>query len=50
MSLSRKYEERARKFYFLARRNFKTELYRYIHIVIFGKHLSELCWIILMCF
>ena len=26
----------------------KVELYRFIYIVIFGKHLSELYWIVLM--
>ena len=52
MSLSQKYEEKVRKFSFLAQFSyyFKSELYRYIYIVIFGKHLSELYWIILMCF
>ena len=50
MSLSQKYEERVRTFPFLARRHFKAELYRYIYIVIFGKHLSELYWIVSMCF
>ena len=44
MSLSQNYEERARNF-FPPRHNFKAELYRYIHIVIVGKHLSELYWI-----
>ena len=39
MSLSQKYEERV-----------KAELHRYIYIAIFGKHLSELYWIVLMCF
>ena len=39
MSLSRKYEERVRKFSFLARHHFKAELDRYICIAIFGKHL-----------
>ena len=34
---------------FLAR-HFKTELYRYMYIVIFGKHLSELYWIALLYF
>lgn len=48
MSFSKKYEERVQKFSFLARQHFKAELYRYIYIVILGKHLSELCWIILM--
>ena len=28
----------------------KAELYCYIYIVIFGKYLSELYWITLMCF
>ena len=50
MSLSQKYEERVQKSSFLARHHFKAELYRYIYIVIFGKHLSELYWIALMCF
>ena len=40
MSLNQKYEERVRKFSFLARHHFKAELYRYIYnynyIVIFG--------------
>ena len=49
MSLSQKYEERVRKFPFLPRHHFKAELYRYIYIVIFGKHLPELYWIVLMC-
>ena len=50
MSLSQKYEERVMKFSFLARHDFKAELYRYIYIAIFGKHLSELNWIVLTCF
>ena len=50
MSLSQKYEERARNFFFLVRSRFKGELYRYIYNVILGKHLSELYWIVLMCF
>ena len=50
MSLSKKYEERVRKFSFLVPHHFKAELYSYICIVIFGKHLSELYWIVLMCF
>ena len=50
MSLSQKYEERVPKFVFLLRHYFKAELYRCIYIVIFGKHLSELYWIVLMCF
>ena len=36
---------------FLFRRHhLKAELYRYIHIVIFGKRLSELYYMVLMCF
>ena len=50
MSLSQKYEERVREFSFLARYHFKAELYRCIYFVIFGKHLSELYWIVLMSF
>ena len=50
MSLIQKYEERVRKFSFLARHYFKAELYCYIYIVIFVKHLPELYWIVLMCF
>ena len=50
MSLSQKYKDKTRKFFFLARHHFKAELYRYIYIFIFGKHLSELCWIVSMCF
>ena len=50
MSLSQKHEERVRQFSFLARHRFKAELYRYIYTIVFGKHLSELCWIVLMCF
>ena len=37
-SMMKKY----RNFPFLRRQYFKTELYCYIYIVIFGKHLSEL--------
>ena len=48
MSLSQKHEERVQKFPFLARHHFKAELYPYIYNVIFGKHLSELYWIVLM--
>ena len=33
MSLNQKYEERVRKFFFLARHYVKAELYRYIYIV-----------------
>ena len=50
MSLSQKYEERVRKFSFFVRHHFKAELYRYIFIVIFGKYLSDLYWIVLMHF
>ena len=50
ISLSQKYEERVRKFSFLARHYFNAELYRYIYFVIFGKHLSELYWIVLIYF
>ena len=50
MSLSQKYEERVRKFSFLARRHFNAELYGYIYIGICGKHLSELYCIVVMCF
>ena len=48
--MSQKYEEKVRKFSFLARLHFKVELYRYIYTVVFGKHLSELHWIVLMWF
>ena len=50
MSLSLKYEERVRKLSFLGRHHFKAELFRYINTVIFGKHLSKLYWVVLMCF
>ena len=50
MSSSQKYEERVQKFSFLALYHFKTELQCFIYVVVFGKHLSELYWIILMCF
>ena len=50
ISLSQKYEEKVRKFSFLARHHFKVELYRYIYTVVSGKHLSELHWIVLMWF
>ena len=49
MSLNQKYEERVRKFSILARHYFKEELYCYIYIVIFRKHLSELYWIVALC-
>ena len=42
MSLSQKYEERVRKFFFLAGNHLKAGLFRYIYPVIFSKHLSEL--------
>ena len=42
MSLCQKYEERVRKCPFLAQHHFKAELYRYIHIAFFGKHLTQL--------
>ena len=42
MSLSQKYKERVRKFSYLARHYFKSELHRCIYIVVFGKQLSEL--------
>ena len=48
MSLSQKYEERTRKFSFFARYHFKAKLYRYTYIVILGKYLSELYFIVLM--
>ena len=50
MSLSQNCEERVRKFSFLARLHLKEELYHYIYIVVFGKHLSESYWIVLVCF
>ena len=50
MSLSQEYKVRVRKFSFLAWHHFKAELYRYIFIVIFGKHLSQLQLIVLKCF
>ena len=40
----------SRKFSFLAPQYFKAELYCYVYIVIFGEHLSELYWIVLMCY
>ena len=40
MSLSQKYEERVRKFSFLARHHFKAELYPYIYLVIFQSLLN----------
>ena len=50
MSLSQKCKEKAWKFSFLARHHFEAQLHRYVYIIIFGKHLSELHWILLMCF
>ena len=49
MSMSQKYEKRVLNFSFLVQLHFKAELY-YICIIVFGKHLSELYWIVLMCF
>ena len=46
MPLSQKYGERVQKLSFFTY-HFKTELYRYIYTVIFGKHLSEFYWIVL---
>ena len=40
LSLSQKYEERVRKFSFLAWHYFKVELYCCIYILIFGKYLT----------
>ena len=48
--LSQKYEQRVLKFSFYAKHHFKAELYPYISVVIFGKHLSELYLIVLICF
>ena len=48
ISLRQKYEERVRKFSFFVRNHLKTELYRYIFIIIFGKYLLKFYWIILM--
>ena len=48
MSMSQKYEGGVRKSSLLARHLFKAELYPYIYIVIFGKHLVELFWSVLM--
>ena len=45
--LSQKYEEREPKFFFLIRHHFQAELYRYIYT---SNHMSELYWIVLMCF
>ena len=45
-----KYQARVQKFSFLARHHFKAKLYCYNYIVTFGKYLSELYWIVLMCF
>ena len=50
MPLSQKYEDTVRKFSFLARCHFNAESYCCIYIVIFGKHLSELYWIVLMLY
>ena len=48
MSTSPKCEKRVWKFSFLAQYHLKAELYCYIYNVVFGKHLSELYWIVLM--
>ena len=48
ISLSQKYEERVRQFSIFARNHLKTELYRYIFIIIFGKYLLKFYWIKLM--
>ena len=48
ISLRQKYEERVREFSFFVRNHVKTELYRYIFIIIFGKYLLKFYWIILM--
>ena len=50
MSLSHKYKETVRKFFFLTQLHFKAELYIYIYVVVFAKHPSELYWNILMPF
>ena len=50
MSMSQKFNEGVQKFSFFAHYFLKTELYRYIYIVIFGKHISELYWVVLMRF
>ena len=42
MSMSQKFKEGVQKFSFLAHYFLKAELYRYIYIAIFGKHISEL--------
>ena len=47
-SLSQSYEERVWKFSFLKQHS-KAELYLYIYII-FGKHLLQLYWIVMMCF
>ena len=41
MSLNQKYEKMAQRIFFVAPHHFKAELCRYVHIIIFGKHLSE---------
>ena len=42
MSLSQKYEKMSRRFSFVAPHHFKVELCCYVHIILFGKHMSEL--------
>ena len=49
-SVSQKFKEGVQKFSFLAHYFLKAEPYRYIYIVIFGKHISELYWIVFMRF
>ena len=59
MSLSHKYKDSVRKFFFIFPHLFEEELYIYIFIyiyiyiyiyvfIVFGKHLSELYLILLM--
>ena len=48
--MSQKFKEGVPKFSFLAHYFLKAELYRYIYIAIFGKHISELYWVVLMHF
>ena len=48
MSLSQKYEERVQSKSHFSHDNILKQLHRCLNI--FDKHLSELYWIILMCF
>ena len=41
-------EKEYRHFLFLVQHHAKVELYCFIYIIIFGKHLSELYWIVLI--